>query len=158
MSDAARKIRQKLEEEIRAIEYELTNELPKELKKAIALGDLSENAEYKSARERQDLLRARLGQLNKRLADLSMLNLDKLPHDRANYGSRVVLHDLEKDTRVEYRLVASEEADASKGMISTTSPIGRSLMGKQVGEQVNVQTPAGLKRFEIVDLQTIHDL
>lgn len=158
MSDAARKIRQKLEEEIRAIEHELTTELPKELKRAIALGDLSENAEYKSARERQDLLRARLGQLNKRLADLAMLNLDKLPHDRANYGSRVVLYDLEKDTRVEYRLVASEEADASQGMISTTSPIGRSLMGKHLGEQVNVETPAGLKRFEIVELQTIHEL
>ena len=157
MLDAARKIRQKLEEEIRAIEYELTNELPKELKKAIALGDLSENAEYKSARERQDLLRARLGQLNKRLADLSMLNLDKLPRDRANYGSRVVLYDLQKQSEVEYKLVASEEADAGKGLISTTSPIGRSLMGKQVGDQVTVQTPTGQKEFAIVRLRTIHD-
>ena len=157
MSDAVRKIREKLEEEIRAIEYELTNQLPKELKKAIALGDLTENAEYKFARERQDFLRARLGQLNKRLADLSMLNLDKLPRDQANYGSRVVLYDIQKDAEVQYKLVASEESDASNGLISTTSPIGRSLIGKRVGDQVTVQTPAGLKQFEIIRLQTIHD-
>lgn len=157
MSDGTQKMRQKLEEEIKVLEHELTQQLPKELKKAIALGDLSENAEYKFARERQDFIRARLAQLNKRLADLSMLNLDKLPRDQANYGSRVVLYDLQKDTEVEYKLVTSEEADAGKGLISTTSPIGRSLMGKRAGEQVSVQTPAGLRQFEIVRLTTIHD-
>lgn len=157
MSDGTHKMRQKLEEEIKVLEHELTQQLPKELKKAIALGDLSENAEYKFARERQDFIRARLAQLNKRLADLSMLNLNKLPRDQANYGSRVVLYDLQKDTEVEYKLVTSEEADAGKGLISTTSPIGRSLMGKRVGEQVSVQTPAGLRQFEIVRLTTIHD-
>lgn len=157
MSDGTQKMRQKLEEEIKVLEHELTQQLPKELKKAIALGDLSENAEYKFARERQDFIRARLAQLNKRLADLSMLNLNKLPRDQANYGSRVVLYDLQKDTEVEYKLVTSEEADAGKGLISTTSPIGRSLMGKRVGEQVSVQTPAGLRQFEIVRLTTIHD-
>lgn len=157
MSDGTQKMRQKLEEEIKVLEHELTQQLPKELKKAIALGDLSENAEYKFARERQDFIRARLAQLHKRLADLSMLNLNKLPRDQANYGSRVVLYDLQKDTEVEYKLVTSEEADAGKGLISTTSPIGRSLMGKRVGEQVSVQTPAGLRQFEIVRLTTIHD-
>ncbi len=157
MIDAAKKIRQKLEEEIKTIEHELNTELPKELMKARAHGDLSENAEYKYAKERQGFLSARLGQLQKRLADVAMLNLDNLPKDRAGYGSKVSVLDLSKSVEVEYKLVTTEEADAAKGMISTTSPIGRALLGRRVGDEVKVQTPAGIKEFEIVGLKTIHD-
>ena len=157
MSDAATKIRMKLEEEMRALEHELNHELPKELLKARAHGDLSENAEYKYAKERQGYLSARLGQLQKRLADVAMLNLENLPRDRAGYGSRVRVLDVQKSAEVEYKLVTTEEADASKGLISTTSPIGKALLGRRVGDEVKVQTPAGLKEFEVVRLHTIHD-
>jgi transcription elongation factor GreA len=157
MTDAATKIRQKLEEEMRTLEHELHHELPRELLKARAHGDLSENAEYKYAKERQGYLSARLGQLKKRLADVSMLNLDNLPHDRAGYGSRVWLRDLQKSVEVEYKLVTTEEADAAKGLISTTSPIGKALLGCREGDEIKVQTPAGTKEFEIVRLKTIHD-
>jgi transcription elongation factor GreA len=157
MTDAAKKIRQRLEDEIRTLEHELNHELPKELLKARAHGDLSENAEYKYAKERQGYLSARLGQLKKRLGDVSMLNLDNLPHDRAGYGSRVWLRDLQKSVEVEYKLVTTEEADAAKGLISTTSPIGKALLGRREGDEIEVQTPAGTKEFEIVRLKTIHD-
>jgi transcription elongation factor GreA len=157
MSDAATKIRHKLEQEMKQIEHELNNELPKELMKARAHGDLSENAEYKYAKERQGYLSARLGQLQKRLADIAMLNLSNLPRDRAGYGSRVRVVDLKSSAEVEYRLVTTEEADAAKGLISTTSPIGKALLGRRLGDEVKVQTPAGTKEFEIVSLQTIHD-
>jgi len=157
MTDVATRIRRKLEEEIRVLEHELNHELPKELLKARAHGDLSENAEYKYAKERQGYLSARLGQLQKRLADIAMLNLNNLPHDRAGYGSRVWLLDLQKSAEVEYHLVTTEEADATKGLISTTSPIGKALLGRRVGDEVKVQTPAGVKEFEVVRLLTIHD-
>jgi len=157
MTDAASKIREKLEEEVRTLEHELHHELPKELLKARAHGDLSENAEYKFAKERQGFLSARLGQLKKRLADVSMLNLENLPRDRAGYGSRVWLRDLQKSVELEYKLVTTEEADAAKGLISTTSPIGKALLGRRVGEEIEVQTPAGIKEFELVRLKTIHD-
>lgn len=154
---AENKIRRKLEDELRAIERELNTELPQELMKARAHGDLSENAEYKFAKERQAYLSARLGQLQKRLADVAMLNLNNLPRDRAGYGSRVRLLDVDRSAEVEYKLVTSEEADAANGLISTTSPIGKALLGRSVGEEVRVQTPAGVKNFEIVHLRTIHE-
>lgn len=157
MTDVVSKIREKLEQEVHELEHELNHELPKELLRARAHGDLSENAEYKYAKERQGYLSARIGQLKKRLADVSMLNLDNLPHDRAGYGSRVRLRDLQKSAEVEYKLVTTEEADASKGLISTTSPIGKALLGRRVGDEIKVQTPAGSKEFEIVRLQTIHE-
>jgi transcription elongation factor GreA len=157
MSDAVTKIRNKLEEEIRTLEHELNHDLPKELLKARAHGDLSENAEFKYAKERQGYLTARLGQLKKRLADVSMLNLSNLPRDRAGYGSRVTLLDLQKSAEVEYKLVTTEEADAAQGLISTTSPIGKALLNKRVGDEVKVQTPAGVKEFEVVRLRTIHE-
>lgn len=157
MTDAATQIRQKLEEEIRTLEHELNLELPKELLKARGHGDLSENAEYKYAKERQGYLSARLGQLKKRLADIAMLNLDNLPRDCAGYGSRVWLLDLQKSVEVEYKLVTTEEADVAKGLISTTSPIGKALLGRRVGDEVRVQTPAGTKQFELVRLKTIHE-
>ena len=157
MSDPLSKIKQKLQDEITTLEHELNLELPKELMKARAHGDLSENAEYKYAKERQGFVSARLGQLKKRLGDIGMLNLNNIPHDKAGYGSRVKLRDISKDTDVEYKLVTSEEADVAQGMISTTSPIGRALLGRRVGDEVKVQTPAGTKEFEVIFLQTIHE-
>jgi transcription elongation factor GreA len=154
MSEA---LRRKLEEEIRALSYELNNELPLELKKAVAHGDLSENAEYTAARERQDYVRARLAQLGKRLSDVAMINMNNIPRDRAGFGSTVMLYDVIKGEEVEYKIVASEEADVSKGFISTSSPIGRSLLGKKVGDIATVQTPGGRKEFEVLKLTTIHD-
>ncbi len=157
MNDAVAKIRKKLEEEVRTVEQELNLELPKELMKARAHGDLSENAEYKYAKERQSYLSARLGQLRKRLGDVAMLNLENLPADRAGYGSRVWLLDLQKSAEVEYKLVSPEEADAANGLISTSSPIGKALLGRRVGDEITVQTPAGSKEFELVKLRTIHE-
>jgi transcription elongation factor GreA len=155
--DALSKIKGKLKAEIDALEHELNLELPKELMKARAHGDLSENAEYKYAKERQGFVSARLGQLKKRMGDLGMLNLNNIPHDRAGYGSRVWLKDMAKASEIEYKLVTSEEADAAQGLISTTSPIGRALLGRREGDEVQVQTPAGLKEFELVRLKTIHE-
>jgi transcription elongation factor GreA len=147
----------KLEGEIQTLEYELNNELPKELKRARAMGDLSENAEYIMAKQRQDIVAARLGQLRKRLANLSLVNLNNIPTDRIAFGSRVVLYDVDRGSEIEYKLVTSEEADVGKGLISTTSPIGRSLMGKQVGDTAKVVTPNGAREFEVRSLQTFHD-
>jgi transcription elongation factor GreA len=147
----------KLEDEIQTLEHELNHDLPKELRRARALGDLSENAEFHMAKQRQDIVGARLAQLRKRLADLSLINMSNIPKDRVAFGSRVVLHDLDRDSEVEYRLVTSEEADVSKGLISTTSPIGRALMGKQAGDTVKVATPNGIREFEVRALQTLHD-
>jgi transcription elongation factor GreA len=132
-------------------------ELPKELMKARAHGDLSENAEFKYAKERQGYVSARLGQLKKRLGDLGMLNLNNIPADRAGYGSRVWVLDTKKSIEIEYKLVSTEEADVTLGLISTTSPIGKALLGRNVGDEVKVQTPAGVKEFEIVRLKTIHE-
>ena len=157
MTDALTKVKQKLEEEIHALEHELNHELPKELMRARAHGDLSENAEFKFAKERQGYLSARVGQLKQRLADMAMINLSNLPTDRVGYGSRVWLRDLQKSLEVEYKLVTTEEADAAKGLISTTSPIGKALLGRRVGDEIKVQTPAGTKEFELVRLKTIHE-
>lgn len=157
MADLTSKIRTKLQAEIAVLERELNYELPKELSRARALGDLNENAEYKFAKERQDYLSARLGQLKKRLADLSLLNLSKIPRDVAGYGSQVVLYDVQRETELEYRLVTPEEADVGQGLISTSSPIGRGLLGKRVGDVVRIETPAGRREFEIVRLTTIHE-
>jgi transcription elongation factor GreA len=150
-------IKKKLEDEIRAIEHELKNELPQELKKARALGDLSENAEYQSAKQRQEILNARLVHLRKRLADVALINFEKIPKDRASYGSTVVLYDIQKGAEITYRLVSVEEADIQKGLISTTSPIGKGLLNKQPGDTARIATPGGPKEFEILKLTTIYD-
>ena len=146
-----------MDHEIKVLEYELTNELPKEIKKAAALGDLSENAEYHMAKQRQEFVNARLGQLKKRLGELAMINLTNLPKDKVAFGSTVKVYDNTKDEELEYKLVTSEEADVAKGLISTTSPIGRSLMGKRVGDTAVVVTPSGNRELEILKLSTIHD-
>jgi transcription elongation factor GreA len=150
-------IKKKLSEEIQALEYELNHELPKELKKAIAMGDLSENAEYHMAKQRQEYVRARLGQLKKRMADLSLVNMANIPRDKAALGSTVKVYDSTKDEEIEYKLVTSEESDVSKGLISTASPIGRALMGKKVGDTTLVVTPTGKREMEVLSLMTIHD-
>src|SRR4029077_540900 len=155
--DALAKVKKKLQDEITALEHEMSVELPKELMKARAHGDLSENAEYKYAKERQGYVSARLGQLKKRLGDIGMLNLNNIPSDRAGYGSRVWVLDVKKSVEIEYKLVTTEEADATQGLISTTSPIGKALLGRHVGDEVKVQTPAGIKEFEVKRLKTIHE-
>jgi len=150
-------IKKKLQEEIAQLEWELRHELPKEILKARAHGDLSENAEYHAAKERQGYVSARLEQLKKRLAEISMVDLSKLPTDRVGLGSTVVVLDLEKEQEITYKLVTSEEADVTAGRISTTSPIGRSLLGKKVGDVVKVNIPGGVRELEILKLTTIHD-
>jgi transcription elongation factor GreA len=150
-------LKKKLQEEIAALEYELRNELPKEILKARAHGDLSENAEYHAAKERQGYVNARLGQLQGRLRELSMIDMAKIPRDRVGLGSQVVVLDLKKDEELTYNLVTSEEADVAKGKISTSSPIGKGLLGKRVGDTVKIQIPDGTREMEIVSLVTIHD-
>jgi len=150
-------LKRKLEEEIARLEYELRAELPKEIQRARALGDLSENAEYQAAKERQRLVEARLAQLKQRLHQLAMIDLSRIPRDRVGLGSRVVLYDLNKGETLTYRLVTSEEADAANGLISTSSPIGRGLLGKRVGDVVRIEIPGGVRELEIVELTTIHD-
>ncbi len=154
MSNSPKK---KLEDEIQALEHELNHELPNELKRARALGDLSENAEYIMAKQRQDYVGARLAQLKKRLADLSLINFSNIPKDRIAFGTRVVLYDIDRDAELEYKLVTTEEADVSHGLISTTSPIGRGLMGKKLGDTVTISTPNGAREFEVRSMVTIHD-
>ena len=151
-------IKAKLAEEIKALEHELTTELPAEIKKAVALGDLSENAEYHMAKQRQVFVNARLGQLKKRMGELAMVNLANIPHDRVGFGSRITVFDSTKNEELIYKLVTSEESDVSKGLISTTSPIGRALLGKDLGDTVTVVTPNGKRELEILKLATIHDL
>ncbi|MGB2628103.1 MAG: transcription elongation factor GreA [Candidatus Acidiferrum sp.] len=157
MSDPLSKIKAKLQQELDALEHELNVDLPKEIAVARAHGDLSENAEYKYAKERQGYVNAKIGNLKKRMGDLGMLNLTNIPKDRAGYGSRIVVLDVQKSLELEYKLVSSEEADVEKGLISTTSPIGRALLNKKVGDEVLVATPNGQKEFEIVRLATIHE-
>ena len=150
-------IKKKLQEQIVALEHELTHELPAEIKKAASLGDLSENAEYHMAKQRQVFVNARLGQLKKRMGELALVNLANIPHDRAAFGSTVVVYDVSKDEKIEYKLVTSEESDVSQGLISTTSPIGRGLVGKRVGDIATIVTPNGKRDLEVLKLTTIHD-
>jgi transcription elongation factor GreA len=150
-------VKKKLEEEIQALERELKHDLPLEIKKARALGDLSENAEYHMAKQRQEYVNARLGQLRRRMGELSLVNLSNIPKDKVAFGSTVRVFDNQKNEKLEYKLVTSEESDVSKGLISTTSPIGRALMGKKAGDTATVVTPTGNRELEILELTTIHD-
>jgi transcription elongation factor GreA len=150
-------IRKKLQDEINTLEHELVHELPKEIKKAAALGDLSENAEYHMAKQRQEFVKARVRQLGKRLADLSMVNMNNIPKDKVGLGSTVKVYDSTKNEEIEYNIVTSEESDVAAGKISTTSPIGRALLNKKVGDSAMVVTPNGNRELEILSLTTIHD-
>src|ERR1039457_4977389 len=145
-------IKKKLQDDIATLEYELHVELPKEILKARAHGDLSENAEYHAAKDRQGFVNARLNQLKKRVAEMSMIDFSKIPHDKVGLGSTVVVFDTQKDEEITYFLVTSEEADAPTGKISTSSPIGRALLGKAVGDEVRVTIPGGVKQLEILKL------
>ena len=151
-------IKKKLQDELAILERELSYDIPKELKKAVAMGDLSENAEYHMAKQRQEYLKARIRQLGKRLADLSLINLSNIPRDKVGLGSTVKVYDSTKEEEVEYTLVTSEESDVEAGKISTTSPIGRSLLNKKVGDSAQVVSPNGNRELEILKLTTIHDL
>jgi transcription elongation factor GreA len=147
----------KYEDEIQGLERELKTQLPKEIKRARELGDLSENAEYQAAKERQRLLQARIGMLKKRVGEIALINLDKLPRDKAAFGSTVHLREETVDDVQVFQLVMPEDADAGKGLISTSSPIGRAILGKTVGDAIRVPTPGGVRCFEILKLLTIHD-
>jgi transcription elongation factor GreA len=146
----------RLQDEIAALDRELKLELPLEIKRARELGDLRENAEYHAAKERQTFVQARISMLQKRVADIQLINLDKIPRGKAAFGSTVHLHE-DTGTDVIYQLVMPEDADVEKGLISTSSPIGRAIVGKEAGDEVIVVTPNGRRAFEITRLQTIHD-
>ena len=150
-------VRKKLQAELDTLEEELHFKLPKEIQKAREFGDLRENAEYKAAMERQSIVQARIRQIHERLSEVKSIDLSKIPIDRIAYGSSVVLYDIDREEKVTYRLVTSEESDPEKGLISTVSPIGQALMGKEEGDEVRVKTPNGVRNFEISRLTTIHD-
>lgn len=152
-----KQVKKELQNRIKKLEYELQNELPKALGKALEMGDLRENAEYQTAKERQSYVQAELAQLKERLAKLSLVNLDKIPKGKVSYGSTVTLYDLDHGDEITYRLVTSEESDVKKGLISTSSPIGKSLMGREEGDEVSIRTPGGERNYEIAKLVTIHD-
>ena len=151
------RILKRLEEQVIELDRELRTELPKEIQRARELGDLSENAEYQAAKERQSYVQARMGMLRKRMAEISLMNLERLPTDRAAFGSTVELLEDNGTGKMIYQLVMPEDADATKGLISASSPIGKAIVGKQAGDQITVPTPTGVRRFELVKLTTIHD-
>jgi transcription elongation factor GreA len=150
------RIIKKFEEEVALLERELKTELPKEIQRARELGDLRENAEYHAAKDRQTIVNSRIGMLKKRISEIAIMNLDKIPHDRAAFGSTVHLLE-DNGEKIVYQLVMPEEADAAKGLISTSSPIGRAIVGKTEGDEIKVTTPNGPRQFEITKLVTIHD-
>lgn len=150
-------IKKRLEDEIKALDYELKVHLPKEILRAREHGDLRENAEYKAAKERQSYLQARIGQLHRRLAALSLVNLDKIPRDKVGLGSTVTLRHTGNSEEVVYEIVTPEEADPTQGRISPSSPIGKSLLGHEEGDTVEVRVPAGVREYEVLRLVTIHD-
>jgi transcription elongation factor GreA len=150
-------IKKKLQDQLDQLEHELHFKLPKAIQHAREFGDLSENAEYKAAKDRQSFVQARISLLHQRMMEVDSIDITKIPTDRIAYGSTVVLFDLDKEEKVKYELVTSEESDPENGKISTVSPIGQALMGKQEGDEVKVKTPNGWRNFEISRLATIHD-
>jgi len=150
-------IKQRLQSELDELESELRVHLPKEIKRALEFGDLRENAEFRAALDRQNMVKARIVELRQRISEISSIDLSRVPRDRASYGSTLILYDAEREEEVTYRLVTPEESDPQKGLISTTSPVGKSLMGKEEGDEVVVRTPAGARNFEIRRMTTIHD-
>jgi transcription elongation factor GreA len=150
------RLMRKFQEEITTLDRELKLELPKEIKRARELGDLRENAEYQAAKERQRLVEARISMLQKRVSEISLINIDRIPFDRAGFGSTLGVVESTGDKHT-FQLVMPEDADAAKGLISTTSPIGKSFLNKEPGDCVKVITPGGTREFEILTLATIHD-
>jgi transcription elongation factor GreA len=150
------RILKRFNDEIAALERELKVDLPKEIQRAREHGDLRENAEYKAAKERQTIVNSRIAMLKKRMGEISLMNMERIPHDKAGFGSTVHLRGENGDTIV-YQLVMPEEADATKGLISTSSPIGRAILNKEEGDEITVSTPSGTRQFELLKLVTIHD-
>lgn len=150
-------VKKKLKEELESLEDELHFKLPKEIQKAREFGDLRENAEYKAALERQSIVKARIMQVRQRLDEVQSIDLSKIPEGSVAYGSTVVLYDVDKDEKITYRLVTSEESDPENGLISTVSPIGQALLGREEGDEIKVKTPTGTRNFEISRLTTIHE-
>ena len=150
-------IKQKLQSELDELESELRVHLPKEIKRALEFGDLRENAEFRAALDRQNIVKARIVELRQRISEIASIDLSRVPRDKASYGSTLILYDAEKEEEVTYRLVTPEESDPQQGLISTTSPVGKSLMGKEEGDEVIVRTPAGARNFEIRRLTTLHE-
>lgn len=151
-----REVRAKLLEELKVLERELRVELPREIKTALGMGDLRENAEYHAALDRQAFVRARIGQLRQRLTDLGTMNLGQIPADRVGLGSSVTLMDLDSKQELTYELVLPELADLSLGLVSVASPIGRGLLDQREGDRVTIAIPSGQKRFEVIEFRTIH--
>jgi len=147
----------RLKKELTELKYELTVKLPRELETARAHGDLSENAEWEAAKNRQDFVRSRIAQLEGRIRELSMYNVSSIPRDVVAYGSRVTLEDVDEGESAAYEIVFPEEVDAGKGQISLSSPIGRALLNKSVGDEVEVHTPSGKRTYQILELVTLHD-
>ncbi|PYS43621.1 MAG: transcription elongation factor GreA [Acidobacteria bacterium] len=156
-SDGTADVKLKLQTELDQLETELRVHLPKEIKRAREFGDLRENSEYQTALQRQNMVKARIRELRQRMSEVSSIDLSRIPRDKVGYGSTLVLYDAERDEEVTYRLVTPEETDPPAGLISTVSPVGRSLMGKEEGDEVTVTTPAGSRTFEIKRLKTLHD-
>jgi transcription elongation factor GreA len=150
-------VKKKLQEELEKLEDELHFKLPKEIARAREWGDLRENAEYKAAMERQSMVQARIMHVRNRLFEVESIDLTKIPTDSAAYGSTLILFDIEREEKITYKLVTSEESDPENGLISTVSPIGQALMGKEEGDEVKVKTPTGWRNFEISRLKTIHE-
>jgi transcription elongation factor GreA len=150
------RILKRFEEEVAGLERELKMELPKEIQRARELGDLRENAEYQAAKERQSYVAARLGMLRRRMNEIALMNMEKIPHGKAGFGSTVTLRE-STGQQVVYQLVMPEDADGEKGLISTSSPIGRAILNREEGDAISVATPAGSRKFEILKLVTIHD-
>jgi len=152
-----REVRIKLETELKTLEHELIHDLPREIRTAVAMGDLRENAEYHAALDRQRYVKARIGQLRQRLGELSMMTLDRVPRDSVGMGSTVTLLDLDLDLEITYELVIPELADLERGLVSIASPIGQGLIGRKLGDTTVIAIPAGKKRFEVLELRTMHD-
>jgi transcription elongation factor GreA len=150
------KILKRFEEEVAVLERELKTELPKEIQRARELGDLRENAEYQAAKERQTLVQARIGMLRKRMNEIALMNMEKIPHGKAGFGSTVTLRE-STGQEIVYQLVMPEDADGEKGLISTSSPIGRAILNHEEGDEIAVTTPNGSRTFELMKLITIHD-
>ncbi len=152
------RLERKLKQEVIGLDRELRIELPRQIKLAVALGDLSENAEYHAALERQTFVRARIGQIRKRLAELALVNWGDIPKDQIGLGSRVVLYEDETESEITYELVLPDDGDVAQGRISIASPIGKGLMGHRDGDEVTIRIPSGTKEYEILKFQTVHDL
>jgi transcription elongation factor GreA len=148
---------QKLKKELADLQHELTHKIPKDLQEAASHGDLSENAEYEAAKSRQEFVRARIGQMQGRIRELSMYNIQSIPSGIVAYGSRVTLQDLDEGEMQVFEIVFPEEVNAAAGQISLSSPLGRALLSKTVGDEIEVQTPRGKRNYQITELLTLHE-